>query len=158
MTAILLPWLKFVLCAALIGAAGPVLVQGAFAFALVAAIYVIALSREHAGGRGARTGVLFPGAGDSRLIFVNRSFSSSLVTALRRPNVALAWVLVVIPVALGAALLFPPISALFRFGPVHADDLALTLGAGILVLVFLEFLKSFWRGRLWSAARIPDPR
>ena len=49
---------------------------------------------------------------------------------------------------LSLTLLFPPVSALFRFGPLHLDDLALTFGAGVLVLVFLEALKSIWRGRL----------
>ena len=82
------------------------------------------------------------------LIFVNRSFSASLITALRRPSAALGWVLLAVPVMLSLTLLFPPVSALFRFGPPHLDDLALTLGAGVLVLVFLEALKSKWRGRL----------
>jgi Ca2+-transporting ATPase len=49
---------------------------------------------------------------------------------------------------LSVTLLFPPISALFRFGPLHIDDLALTFGAGVLVLVCLEAFKSIWRDRL----------
>jgi P-type Ca2+ transporter type 2C len=70
------------------------------------------------------------------------------MTALRRPNAALRWVLLVVPVMLSLTLLFPPVSALFRFGPLHLDDLALTFGAGVLVLVFLEGLKSIWGGRV----------
>ena len=76
------------------------------------------------------------------LIFVNRSFSASLITALRRPNPALASVLVAVAAMLGLTLLWPLASDLFRFGPLHWDDLALTLGAGALVLVFLETLET----------------
>jgi len=79
------------------------------------------------------------------LIFVNRAFSASLITAFRRPNQALAWVLLAVAGVLALTLLWPFASDLFRFGPLHLDDLALTLGAGIVVLVGLEILKPFWR-------------
>jgi Ca2+-transporting ATPase len=82
------------------------------------------------------------------LILVNRSFSTSLVTAFRRPNPALAWILLAVTAILGLSLLWPTASALFRFGPLHADDLALTLAAGIIVLIVLETLKYVWRARL----------
>ena len=82
------------------------------------------------------------------LILVNRSFSTSLVAAFRRPNPALAWILLAVTAILGLSLLWPIASALFRFGPLHADDLALTLAAGIIVLIVLETLKYVWRARL----------
>ena len=84
------------------------------------------------------------------LIFVNRSFSASLFTALRRPNPALALVLLAVVTMLSLTLLWPFASNLFRFGPLHWGDLALTLGAGALVLVFLEILKPLWRAQLRS--------
>ena len=65
------------------------------------------------------------------LILVNRSFSASLLTALRRPNRTLAAVLAAVAAILALTLLWPSASKLFAFGPLHADDLALTLGAGI---------------------------
>jgi len=42
---------------------------------------------------------------------------------------------------LSLTMLWPFARELFRFGPLHVDDLAVTLGAGIVVLVFLEVLK-----------------
>jgi Ca2+-transporting ATPase len=54
----------------------------------------------------------------------------------------------VVTVILGLSLLWPAASALFRFGPLHADDLALTLAAGIVVLIMLETLKHLWRARV----------
>jgi Ca2+-transporting ATPase len=84
------------------------------------------------------------------LIFVNRSFSTSLVAALRRPNPTLALVLLAVATMLGLTLLWPFASGLFRFGPLHMDDLALTFGAGAFVLIVLEVLKPLWRERLQS--------
>ena len=75
------------------------------------------------------------------LIFVNRSFSASLVTAFRRPGRVLAWVLLAVMAMLSLTLLWPLASGLFRFGPLHVDDLALTLAAGVFVLGTLELLK-----------------
>ncbi|WP_291869142.1 cation-translocating P-type ATPase [Bradyrhizobium sp.] len=124
------------------------LVQGALAFALVAVIYLTALMRGMPEAEVRALTFFSLVLVIVSLIFVNRSFSASLVTALRRPNAALAWVMLVVPVMLGLTLLLPPVSSLFRFGPLHLDDLALTLGAGIVVLVSLEALKSVWRGRL----------
>jgi len=84
------------------------------------------------------------------LILVNRSFSASVVTALRRPNLTLAVVLAAVTTILALTLLWPSASQLFAFGPLHADDLALTLGAGIVVLLSLEILKPLLRSRLQS--------
>ena len=73
-----------------------------------------------------------------------------LLTALRRPNGTLAAVLSAVAATLALTLLVPSVSDLFAFGPLHADDLALTLGAGVVILVSLELLKPIWRSRLLS--------
>jgi Ca2+-transporting ATPase len=128
------------------------LLQGLLAFALVAGIYVIALKRgmpeEEVRALAFFSLVLVIVS----LILVNRSFSASLISALRRPNAALAWVLLIIPVMLSLTLLVPPVRTLFRFGPLHFDDLALTLAAGIGMLVILEALKVVSRRRLRHTA------
>jgi Ca2+-transporting ATPase len=79
------------------------------------------------------------------LIFVNRSFDASPITALRRPNPALAWVMAAVAAVLASTLVWPFARDLFRFGPLHLDDIVLTLGAGIIVLIALELIKTFWR-------------
>ncbi|MDP3078348.1 cation-translocating P-type ATPase [Bradyrhizobium sp.] len=123
------------------------LVQGTLAFVLVTVIYLTALTRGMPEAEVRALTFFSLVLVIVSLIFVNRSFSASLIAALRRPNAALAWVMLVVPVMLSLTLLFPPASALFRFGPLHLDDLALTLAAGIAVLVSLEALKSIGRGR-----------
>jgi len=122
--------------------------QGGLAFALVGAIFVIALQRGMPEDEVRALTFFSLVLTIVSLILVNRSFSTSLVTAFRRPNRALAWIVLTITVILGLSLLWPTARALFRFGPLHGDDLALTLAAGAIVLIVLEALKHLWRARL----------
>jgi Ca2+-transporting ATPase len=75
------------------------------------------------------------------LVFANRSYSPSLFGALRRPSAALVIVLVAVVVSVTAILLWAPLRALFRFAPLHADDLAVAAGSAIAVFATLELLK-----------------
>ena len=122
--------------------------QGAIAFMPVAAIYLIATMRGVPASEVRALSVFSLVLVIVSLIFVNRSFSASVATALRRRNPALVWVLLAVAGVLAATLLWPVASALFGFGPLHGDDLALTVGAGFAVLIVLEALKSRWRMRL----------
>ncbi len=121
------------------------LVQGTLAFAVVAAIFVVAFRRgmpENEVRALAFFSLVITIIG---LIFVNRSFSASLITALRRPNSALALVLLAVATMLSLTLVWPLATGLFRFGPLHLVDLIMTLGAGALVFVMLELIKPQWR-------------
>ena len=126
------------------------LLQGAFAFVLVAVIFTVAFWRGMPEEEVRALTFFSLVLTIVSLIFVNRSFSASLVTALRRPNPALVLVLLAVTTMLSLTLLWPFASGLFRFGPLHFDDLMLTLAAGVLVLLFLELLKPLWRERLQS--------
>jgi Ca2+-transporting ATPase len=79
------------------------------------------------------------------LILVNRSFSSSPVNALRRPNLLLWLLLIPVAALLAIALMWPPAMQLFRFGPFHVDDLAVSAAAALGVLLMAEALKPLWR-------------
>ena len=126
------------------------LLQGTLAFALVAAIYVLALQSGMPVPEVRALAFFSLVVVIVSLILVNRSFSASLLTALRRPNRTLAAVLAAVAAILALSLLWPFASKLFAFGPLHADDLALTLGAGIIALIALELLKPLLRPRLQS--------
>jgi Ca2+-transporting ATPase len=82
------------------------------------------------------------------LVLVNRSFSSSLIVAIRRPNPALAWIFAAVAVILALGLLEPTVRSLFSFGPLHGDDIGLALAAATTALIVLELAKSIWRDRL----------
>ena len=130
--------------------------QGAFAFVLVAGIFVVAFRRgmpEEEVRALAFFSLILTIVG---LIFVNRSFSASLVTAFHRPNPVLALVLLAVTTMLGLTLLWPVARDLFRFGPLHVNDLALTLGAGVFVLVVLEVLKLLCAGWRQSQSQRAD--
>jgi P-type Ca2+ transporter type 2C len=76
-----------------------------------------------------------------------------MLTALRRPNQTLIWVLLAVAAMLSLTLLWPFARGLFRFGPLHLDDMALTLGAGVFVFVLLEVLKPIWRKNFGRKSR-----
>jgi len=79
------------------------------------------------------------------LIFVNRSISSSIITAITRPNRALAVALPIVAVLLAVTVFWAPARDLFSFGALKPQWLVLPLGAGVLVLLILEMLKPLWR-------------
>jgi Ca2+-transporting ATPase len=124
--------------------------QGTLAFVLVAIIFVVALWRGMPPDEARALAFFSLVVSIVSLILINRSFSTSLLAAFRRPNPALASILVAVTAILGLALLWPAASDLFRFGPLHRDDLALALGAGLALLLILELLKPLWRHRLHS--------
>ncbi len=131
------------------------LLQGGFAFGLVAAIFIVALNRGMPVDEVRALTFFALVISIVALILVNRSASASLLKAIRRPNRALAIVLPLVVLMLAATLVVPFISKLFRFGPLHADDLALTFGAGVVVLVALELIKPMWRSAFGSRLTIP---
>ena len=51
----------------------------------------------------------------------------------------------IIAAILALTLEWPFAADLFRFGPLHPDDLALTVGAGVIVFACLDALKLFRR-------------
>lgn len=116
-------------------------VQGALVFALVAAIFIVALARGMPDDEVRALTFFSLVAAIAGLIFVNRSFSASIITAISRPNRTLILVLICVAGILGSTLFLPAMRDLFRFGPLHADDIALTLAAGAAVLLLLEMLK-----------------
>jgi Ca2+-transporting ATPase len=128
------------------------LLQGALAFALVAGVFVIGQYRAMPETELRALTYFALVLSILGLIFVNRSFSASITAALRRPNRVLLIVLLVVVTTLGLSLLWPAASELFRFGPLHWDDLGLTLAAAIVILVVLELIKPLWRQRTNAAA------
>jgi Ca2+-transporting ATPase len=119
--------------------------QGVLVFALVAGVFVIGQYRAMPETELRALTFFALVLSFVGLIFVNRSFSASLLTALRRPNPMLAAMLAIVAAVLCASLWWPWLRELFRFGPLHADDLGLTAAAAAVVLIVLELIKPLWR-------------
>ncbi|MGY4567133.1 cation-translocating P-type ATPase [Bradyrhizobium sp. USDA 3256] len=122
--------------------------QGALVFVMAGAMFVFALRNGMPDDEVRALAFVALVLGIFSLILVNRSFSSSLKLALVRPNVTLLSILLAVFAILGSCLTVPALRELFRFGVLHLDDLAATMGAALLILVALELLKPFWRARL----------
>jgi Ca2+-transporting ATPase len=75
------------------------------------------------------------------LIFVNRSFTSSLIEAFTRPNRTLLVIIIFVAATLAISLAWPAAASLFRFGPLHGDDITITVGAALISLLLLEISK-----------------
>ena len=125
--------------------AGWSLLQGALALVALAAVLLACVARDMPEDE--LRALMFTSLVliNVSLILVNRSFSSSLLVALRRRNDFLWALLSVVAAVLALALTWPPAMALFRFGPLHLDDLAVSAGAGVALLILMELLKPLWR-------------
>jgi Ca2+-transporting ATPase len=75
------------------------------------------------------------------IVLIDRSAQPSLLAAVRRPNPAL-WAVAGAAVAvLGAAVYVPKVRELFRFGPLHADDMAAAVTSALVVLLLFAAAK-----------------
>ena len=117
------------------------LFQGLFAFAATAAVLVVGLRRGMPADEIRALTFFALILAILGLILINRSFSASVWTAVRRPNPTLLWVLLTVAAILGLTLAWPVAAGLFQFGPLHFDDLALTAAAGVVVFAVLDVLK-----------------
>jgi len=81
------------------------------------------------------------------LIFVNRSWSRTVLATLRSPNAALWWVTGGALLLLGLALYVPFLQQLFRFSLLHPSDVALSIAAGVGSIIWFEALKLVNRDR-----------
>jgi Ca2+-transporting ATPase len=121
------------------------LFQGLFAFAIVAGVLCVGLRRGMPIDEVRALTFFALILAIVGLILINRSFSASVWTAIRRPNPTLLWILLIIAAILALTLQLPLAAHLFGFGPLHLDDLALTVGAGVIVFAFLDAFKLFRR-------------
>jgi Ca2+-transporting ATPase len=81
------------------------------------------------------------------LILTNRSWSRTMWDTLGQPNRALWWVMGSALGMLGLVLYVPTLRQAFRMAPLHANDLSLCLGAGMVGVAWFETLKVIRRRR-----------
>lgn len=83
------------------------------------------------------------------LILTNRSWSRTILKMLRSPNDALWWVVGGAVVFLAIVLYVPFLRNLFRFDLMHATDILICVGAGLMSILWFEGFKMFdmWKKR-----------
>ena len=124
------------------------LAQGLVVFAAAAAVFLLLPDYGQSTDQTRALTYVTLVVGIVALIFVNRSFSASILKALSRPNRALTSVLMAVGAMLAVVLLWPPARDLFGFASVSAKWMAVPLLAGFAVLVTLEIIKPMWRWAL----------
>jgi Ca2+-transporting ATPase len=86
------------------------------------------------------------------LILANRSWAHTFVHALRNVNSAFWYVTIGATVSLALVVNVPMLrDSIFHFAPLHAIDVALCVGLGLLSLAWFEALKALRRWRLKTA-------
>jgi Ca2+-transporting ATPase len=124
------------------------LLQGLVVFVLVAAIFLVAHSRGMADEAVRALGFLALVLCMFSLILVNRSFSTSLLRAVLRPNRLLLVVLGLAGSILVLSMTWRAARELFGFAALGGGAVALAFAAAVTTLGVLEFAKRFWRERL----------
>jgi Ca2+-transporting ATPase len=124
------------------------LLQGMLALVFVAATYIVSVRRGMSDGEVRALAFVTLILANFALVLSNRAFSTSLKAVFGRRNPALRWVLLSSMVLLAIALFWPPARALFHFGPLHGDDLAVSFGISIALFAVLEVIKRRWGTRL----------
>lgn len=81
------------------------------------------------------------------LIFSNRFWSQNILSGLRYINKALMGIVGFTVVILGLVIYVPAIRELFRFGPLHLNDLAISLTGGAICIVWFEVVKLMTQGK-----------
>ena len=127
------------------GTLGVALLQGLSILAVCLGVFVLA-HRGHS--EGAARALTFATLVVAFLvvILVNRSWTRSALSMLRVPNRALRWVLLGASTFLALALRVPFGQRLFHFAPLHTTDLLLSLGAGLVCVLWFEGVKHWRRG------------
>ncbi len=118
------------------------ILQGTWVFLLTAAVFIEAIGRSLPESETRALIFVSLVTCNLLLIFVNRSFSSSIIVAFRRSNAALWVVLAATAILLAVSVGVPPVRTLFAFGPVSAADFARVLVAGIATIGLLELVKA----------------
>ncbi|MGA2491946.1 MAG: cation-translocating P-type ATPase [Roseiarcus sp.] len=129
------------------------LAQGAVALVFVAVLFVLALNQRlpETDARALAFAALV--AVNLGLALVNRSQDPRPWAALVRRNRAFWWVAGGSTALLAAIIAFEPTRALFRFGPLHLNDVAVAAASGVVVLFGLDLAKRWIAPRLTRSLR-----
>jgi Ca2+-transporting ATPase len=125
------------------------LLQGALVFALVAGLSIGALDREMPADEVRGLTFFSLVLAILSLIVVNRSFKPFGTFGLRHRNRTALVIVAGVAAGLSLPLFWSGVAHLFGFGPLHLDDLAVTVGGAGLVYALLESTKRLWGTRLW---------
>ena len=115
--------------------------QGAVVLAALLVVYGVALQRGQSTEEARALTFTVMVFASLSLIIANRSRSRRLTALLRPANPALWWIVGATLVMLALVLFLPLSRALFKFGQLHAGDLAIAATAGLGCFVIAQWVK-----------------
>jgi Ca2+-transporting ATPase len=116
-------------------------VQGAVVLAALLAVYGVALQRGQSTEEARALTFTVMVFASLSLIIANRSRTRQLAALLQPANPALWWVVCATLVMLALVLFLPLLRGLFKFGHLHAGDLAIAATAGLGCFVIAQWVK-----------------
>jgi Ca2+-transporting ATPase len=123
-------------------------VQGASALAAIVLVYLHGISRQLPATDLRALSFVTLVLTIVVLVYVNRSFASSPIAAILRPNRALMLVPLAVGSALALVLWWPPAPALLGFSVLPIQSFLWPVVAALALLPILEVVKTFWARRL----------
>ncbi len=117
------------------------LLQGALLLGVVLAIYGVALQRGQGDAVSRALTFTTMVIADLGLILANRSRSHSMLATFAIPNRSLWWILAGGIVFLACVLYVPLLRNVFSFGFLHADDILISVTAGLAAVLGVEATK-----------------
>lgn len=129
--------------------------QGSLLLAVLLGIYGAVLAQGKGAEEARALAFTTLVAANLGLIFVNRSGSRRFCDALAARNPAWWWISGLTVLLLALVLGVAPLRALFHFGPLHADDILLCVGASLALLGAAEVCKRLVPARQASLRCLP---
>lgn len=117
------------------------MLQGSVILVAVIAVYVLALRQQQPVDDARALSFVTLVIANIGLIFTNRTWSSSVLKSLTRPNPALWWIVAAALAIMLLTALVPYLAALFHFGSLHVHDVLLAVGVVLVSLVCIESMK-----------------
>ncbi len=121
--------------------------QGLIAFAAVLGVHALVLAQGQSQAEARTLAFITLIVSNLGLILANRSWSRTIFSTFSSRNPALLWVLGGAIALLGLVAFVPGLRSLFHFAPIHASDIALSLGAGLASIALFEAAKMLMRVR-----------
>jgi len=121
------------------------LLQGIFSLIIVIAVFRIALGTGHGESSARSLTFITLIVSNLCLILTNRSWTKSILRTFSVFNRALVWVVIGAVFFLSLVISVPFLRKLFHFGNMHTIDIFICLGAGVLSVIWFEFLKLILR-------------
>ncbi|NYT20841.1 MAG: cation-translocating P-type ATPase [Methanomicrobiales archaeon] len=121
------------------------LAQGLGVLAVVLAVYLSAVSRGLDTAETRTLTFVTIVIANLALICTNRSWTESIVSSLRKPNLAFWWVMGGTLFFLAVVLAFPFFQEIFQFAPVGPREILGALCAGVLSVTWFEIYKALKR-------------